>query len=300
LAGTRYRTVGKSMYTDDSKITDHYAIIPTGQGLSALGSLKGLGYPVYELIARRFLAIFYPPAQYEKVSAEFVRKDEHFFAGVRILKDPGYLKVLGKDPSDGGAKAARGPKDAGQEAQVPDEEAEAFLKALRKGDRVDVSSLMIREGETTPPKRYTSGSLILAMENAGHLIEDEELRAQIKGSGIGTSATRAEILKKLKTIDYIKINGKSQAVTPSLQGELVYDVVDASMTQLLNPELTASWEKGLSMVADGQIGPDEYMEKLSAFVVKRTDRVKGIGHPEGIRARFRETEKFYRQGAAKD
>ncbi len=280
-----YANIGKSIYTDDKKITDHYAIIPTGQGLSALGSLKPLQRNVYELICRRFLSIFCPPAKYLRYSLVTERLQEAFFSGFRVLKEKGWLEVAGtREAND---------KDDGKENDMPAAGSEAFLETLKKGMELPVSAFSIKEGETTPPKRYSSGSLILAMENAGQLIEDEDLRAQIKGSGIGTSATRAEIIKKLSAIKYLKINQKTQIVTPELQGELVYQVVDSSMPQLLNPDLTASWEKGLSYVAEGTISPEEYMEKLSGFVRRRTDFVKKIQNPEAIRRGFEPVMKYY-------
>lgn len=283
LDSKAYAGIEKSMYTDDKKITDHYAIIPTGQGLGALNSLGTVQKQVYELICRRFLCIFYPAARYEKYAIETVRKNEHFFSSFRFLAEEGYLKVwkTGKDTQDPEEKT--------------DTELLKLLPTLKKGMVLNVEKFEIKEGETSAPKRYSSGSLILAMENAGQLIEDEELRAQIKGSGIGTSATRAEILKKLETIKYLKINKKTQIVTPELQGELVFDVVDASMKQLLNPDLTASWEKGLTYVAEGTITPDEYMQKLSAFVSRRTDTVKGIQYPAAIRQRFEQVIPFYQK-----
>ena len=306
-----FQGIEKTMYTDDKKITDHYAIIPTGQGLSALGSLPPLQYKVYELICRRFLCIFFPPAKYEKLALQMTRMKETFFANFKFLADPGFQRVwiTGKNApaADANAKKqgntdpaapdknednAEDPKNTGDE-EISDGHLFEVLKTLKKGEVLDVTGLEIKEGETSAPKRYSSGSLILAMENAGQLIEDEELRAQIKGSGIGTSATRAEILKKLNTIDYLKTNAKTQIVTPSLQGELVFDIVDASMKQLLNAELTASWEKGLTMVAEGGITPDEYMEKLSGFVTRRTDGVKSVTEPYRIRGRFDEVFPFY-------
>ena len=282
--------IEKSSYTDDKKITDHYAIIPTGQGLNAFGSLNPVAKQVYELICRRFLCIFFPNAKYEKFALEFTVKNEHFYSNFRFLKDPGYLKVYTNTKSvktDEKAGSLEGENESEDTALL------ARLEGLKKGDVLPVSGFEIKEGETSAPKRYSSGTLILAMENAGQLIEDEELRAQIRSSGIGTSATRAEILKKLTSIDYLKINSKTQIVTPSLQGELVYDTVDASMKQLLNAELTASWEKGLSMVADGSITSDEYMEKMSGFVIRRTEAVKGITNPQAIRQRFAAVLPYY-------
>ena len=292
-----HRGIEKSVYTDDKKITDHYALIPTGQGLRALDGLDPVKRQVYELIVRRFLAIFYPPAIYEKYSLKVGIGKECFFSSFRLLKEPGYLKVLQQSEAE---SAKKGAKDGGKEET---EEMEAsgnnaliqLLSALKKGDSLSVKALTIKEGETSAPKRYNSGSLILAMENAGQLIEDEDLRAQIRGSGIGTSATRAEILKKLNSIHYLKTNKKTQIVTPELFGELVYDTVELSMKQLLNPELTASWEKGLSYVADGEITGDEYMTKLSAFVVRRTDAVKQLPGSGALRERFNAVLPYYRK-----
>lgn len=285
LEGTGYKSISRSKYTNDKQITDHYAIIPTGQGLNNLKSLSDLSTKVYELIARRFLSIFYPPAVYQKYNLDLVRNQEHFFANFRVLVNEGYLKVAGGTVPT---------KNEAQEEDIKNDP--AFIEGLnhlKKGAILPVQHMDIKEGETSPPKRYNSGNLILAMENAGQLIEDEELRAQIKGSGIGTSATRAEILKKLVNIKYLSLNKKTQIITPTLLGELIFEVVDASMRQLLNPELTASWEKGLSYVAEGSIEPEEYMKKLEDFVMKRTNGVKGIQNPWGIRQRFDHTASFY-------
>ncbi len=261
--------IGQTRYTDDKQITDHYAIIPTGDGLRELPRLKPLTQNVYELIVRRFLSIFYPPAVYEKLAIQLQCCDESFQTSSRALKEPGYLRV---------AKLPRGEQedrdnDGGPES--PDNS--AMLLRLRKGQRLQLRALNLKEGETSPPKRYTSGTMILAMENAGNLIEDEELRAQIKGSGIGTSATRAGILTKLQRIGYISLNKKTQVLTPTELGELITQVVQASVRQLLNPELTASWEKGLSYVAEGKITEQEYMDKLDAFVRSRTEAIKNAG-----------------------
>ena len=289
LENKLYADLAKSRYVNDKQITDHYAIIPTGQGIGGLGALSGTAARVYQLICCRFLSIFYPPAVYQKIALELERRQEHFFSNFRILLEEGYLKVAGGAPSP-----QRETKD-GEEQDIKNDPAFLeLLKKAQKGDVLSVSDLQVKEGETSPPKRYNSGSLILAMENAGQLIEDEELRAQIKGSGIGTSATRAEILKKLVNIKYLALNKKTQIITPALLGELVYDVVDVSMRQLLNPELTASWEKGLSYVAEGSITPDEYMEKLEDFVARRTNGVKGIGNPWAIRSRFEHVLPYYR------
>ncbi len=294
LENKLYADLAKSRYVNDKQITDHYAIIPTGQGIGGLGALSGTAARVYQLICCRFLSIFYPPAVYQKIALELERRQEHFFSNFRILLEEGYLKVAGGAPSP-----QRETKD-GEEQDIKNDPAFLeLLKKAQKGDVLSVSDLQVKEGETSPPKRYNSGSLILAMENAGQLIEDEELRAQIKGSGIGTSATRAEILKKLVNIKYLALNKKTQIITPALLGELVYDVVDVSMRQLLNPELTASWEKGLSYVAEGSITPDEYMEKLEDFVARRTNGVKGIGNPWAIRSRFEHVLPYYRAAEKK-
>ena len=266
-----WKNLSRTRYVNDKQITDHYAIIPTGQGQGALRSLKGLSASVYEVICRRFLSIFYPAAVYRKFSLEIEMADgeqrtETFFAGYRVLEEPGYLKVAAVT----GKRRQKAEQEEEKEVQTDDPAFIGRLQALKKGDRLPLMDLAIREGETSPPKRYTSGSMILAMENAGQLIEDEELRAQIKGSGIGTSATRAEILKKLVNIKYLALNGKTQVITPTLLGELVFDTVNASIRQLLNPELTASWEKGLTYVAEGSITSEEYMEKLEKFVAGRT------------------------------
>ncbi|MGN0397174.1 MAG: DNA topoisomerase, partial [Candidatus Fimimorpha sp.] len=248
-----YKTIAKSRYVNDKQITDHYAIVPTGQGFGALKSLSPTALGVYERIVRRFLSIFYPPAVYEKYSIELEREKEHFFASFRQLESEGYLAVANEtfpakrqEKTSELTNAKYDSMDQGEKELKNDPQMIILLNKLKKGDVLLANKFEIKEGETSPPKRYNSGSMILAMENAGQLIEDEELRAQIKGSGIGTSATRAEILKKLVNIRYLALNGKTQMITPTLLGELVFDVVDASMRQMLNPELTASWEKGLS------------------------------------------------------
>lgn len=311
-----FKGIAKTRYVNDKQITDHYAIIPTGQGFGVLSRVAPLGVKVYELIARRFLSIFYPAAIYQKYNLDLEADREHFFAGFRVLKDQGYLKVADvsrfkKKPSDSGknlpeTKEADGEqkdgndKDEGEKGDSDlnrkNQENPAFiamLDTLRKGTKLLVAGLSIKEGETSPPKRYSSGSMILAMENAGQLIEDEELRAQIKGSGIGTSATRAEILKKLVNIRYLSLNGKTQIITPTLLGELVFDVVNASIRQLLNPELTASWEKGLTYVSEGTITPEEYMEKLERFVSGRTYGVLKLNNQYELRECFTKTGKNY-------
>lgn len=282
-----YRNISKTRYVNDKQITDHYAIIPTGQGYGALKGMSVLSKKVYEVISRRFLSIFYPAAVYRKYALELADNREHFFANFRVMLEPGYLKVA----SAGGKKKQEEGTDKDSPAEAAQNNMEnpafiAMLGSLKKGMVLPLHKLAVKEGETTPPKRYTSGSMILAMENAGQLIEDEELRAQIKGSGIGTSATRAEILKKLVNIKYLGLNGKTQVVTPTLLGEMVFDVVNASIRQLLNPELTASWEKGLTYVAEGSITPDEYMQKLEDFVAGRTNSVLKLNNQYNLRTYF--------------
>ncbi len=298
-----YKNLAKTRYVNDKQITDHYAIIPTGQGLTALRSLAPLSHKVYEVIARRFLSIFFPAAVYQKYNLELETDREHFFAGFKVLAEAGYLKVA--DVS-GMRKKAAPQAPAGGEGAGGQEEPElnqkdlenpefvAMLGTLKKGMVLPLEAFNIKEGETSPPKRYSSGSMILAMENAGQLIEDEELRAQIKGSGIGTSATRAEILKKLVNIKYLALNGKTQVITPTLLGELVFDVVNGSIRQLLNPELTASWEKGLTYVAEGSITPAEYMEKLERFVAGRTYNVLKLNNQYQLRDCFEAAGKNYK------
>ena len=315
LQSGSYKNIAKTRYVNDKQITDHYAIVPTGQGFGALRSLKPLALKVYEVIARRFLSIFYPAAVYQKTSLELARLGEHFFVSFRVLAEPGYLKVA--DVTGGRKKAGREDEPAAEtaaengnakkDAEAGSDDSERnrrdlenpeFLKmlaSLKKGMELGVFGFTIREGETSPPKRYTSGSMILAMENAGQLIEDEELRAQIKGSGIGTSATRAEILKKLVNIKYLALNNKTQVITPTLLGELVYEVVAASIRQLLNPDLTASWEKGLTYVAEGSITPDEYMEKLERFVAGRTGSVMRLNNQYQLRDSFAAAARYYKR-----
>ena len=282
LGGSLYQNLTKTRYVNDKQITDHYAIIPTGQGMNALASLHTSAAKVYEIIVRRFLSIFYPPAVYQKVSITSVTEKERLFSSFKILLSEGYLKVAGN---------AFGKNQTGE--QTADQEFLETLKTLKKGSVLQIKAYQIKEGETSPPKRYTSGSMILAMENAGQLIEDEELRAQIKGSGIGTSATRAEILKKLMTIRYLALNKKTQVITPTLLGEMIFDVVNASIRSLLNPELTASWEKGLTYVAEGQITSDEYMAKLENFIKSRTDGVLGLRNQLALRQYFDAAAIYY-------
>ena len=272
LNGTAWKGIAKTRYVNDKQITDHYAIVPTGQGLSALRSLNPVSEQIYEVIARRFLAIFYPAAEYQKVQLVTEVRGERFFSGFKVLLNEGYLKVLPQGTADAAKKKADAENEETEDVRV-DAEFLELLKHLKKGDSVEVSGFHIKEGETSPPKRYNSGSMILAMENAGQLIEDEELRAQIKGSGIGTSATRAEILKKLVNNKYIALNKKTQIITPTLLGEMIFDVVRASIYGLLNPELTASWEKGLTQMAEGTITEDYYMQKLEKYITDKTQAV---------------------------
>lgn len=240
----------KTKYVNDSKITDHYAIIPTGQGFENFNGLSDLHKNIYDMIVRRFLAIFYPPAEYSKMQVTIDVLTESFFTSEKVCVSKGYLEVLKPDS-----------KEEGETAGNLD-----VLNTLKKGQELDVRNYEIKEAETSPPTRYNSGSIILAMENAGKLIEEEELREQIKGAGIGTSATRAEIMKKLEKIAYIEINNKTQIVTPTKKGELIYDIVNASIPDMLNPKLTASWEKGLEMVAKKEIKNDEFMKKLDEYI----------------------------------
>lgn len=276
-----YKNISKTKYVNDSQITDHYAIIPTGFGnMNSLGRLQML---IYELICRRFLAIFYPPAIYQKFAIKSGIGDEIFITNTKVCIERGFLDVLSPLKEEG---------DDDVDSQKP--EYINMISSLRKGSKLRLDSLSIKEGETVPPKRYSSGSIILAMENAGQLIEDEELRSQIKGSGIGTSATRADILKKLFAIKYLALNKKTQIITPTLFGEIVYEVVNCSISQLLNPELTASWEKGLTMVSNGDISSDEYMTKLERFVGIRCLNVKQLNNQYSLNAVFEKISKEYK------
>lgn len=303
-----YKNIAKTRYVNDKQITDHYAIIPTGQGLAALSSLSETGKRIYVAIVKRFLSIFYPPAVYQKVAITTKVKTEFFFSNFRVLMEEGYYKITGykgitHEPSKGKVQEVNEGSSQNKEAENESNEDEKELgldffetiKKLKKGMLLNIQSFQIKEGETAPPKRYNSGSLILAMENAGQLIEDEELRAQIKGSGIGTSATRAEILNKLVKIDYLNLNKKTQIMTPSLMGEVVYDVVNASIKSLLNAELTASWEKGLTMVADGKITKEEYVQKLEGFVARMTQGVKAMNNANMLIPYFQTSAKNYKK-----
>ncbi|WP_291683615.1 DNA topoisomerase [Blautia sp.] len=289
LAGQMYKNLLKTRYVNDKQITDHYAIIPTGQGLNALRSVSVQGEKVYEVIVRRFLSIFYPPAVYQKISLVSVREKERLFSSFKVLVSEGYLKVSGY--SFGKKK-----EEETSEEETQDSAFLEMLQNIRKGSILSIQRFFIKEGETSPPKRYTSGSMILAMENAGQLIEGEELRAQIKGSGIGTSATRAEILKKLVTIQYLALNKKTQVITPTLLGEMIFDVVNASIRSLLSPELTASWEKGLTYVAEGSITPQEYMEKLERFIRSWTQGVLGLRNQLMLKQFFDAAAQYYQKG----
>ena len=302
LSNQMYKGLEKTRYVNDKQITDHYAIIPTGQGLHALNSLAPTSSKVYEVIVRRFLSIFYPPAEYQKISitaimpyTDTTEQQEAFFASSKILVSEGYLKVtpfsfIKKKEKTNEEKEDNENGEADFDANL----VEAISK-LKKGSKLPVSALNVKEGETSPPKRYNSGSMILAMENAGQLIEDEELRAQIKGSGIGTSATRAEILNKLFKIGYINLNKKTQIITPTLLGEMIFDVVNSSIRSLLNPELTASWEKGLTYVANGEITSEEYMTKLNGFVARNVNRVKDANNQWALRGMFDQAAAYYKK-----
>lgn len=310
LENGSYKNIAKTRYVNDKQITDHYAIIPTGQGLAALNAVPPTAKKVYETIARRFLSIFYPAAVYQKISLVVKVKEESFFSNFKILESPGYLKVTNLSfmtkksaPQATGSQATSTPVGSDEQANgdatenqedVFDAEFINNMKTLKKGMLLSITGFNVKEGETSPPKRYNSGSMILAMENAGQLIEDEELRSQIKGSGIGTSATRAEILNKLIKITYLSLNKKTQIITPTLLGEMIYDVVNASIRSLLNPELTASWEKGLTYVAEGDITSEEYMVKLENFVAKMTNGVKGLNNQYVLRQYFDEAAKNYK------
>lgn len=321
-----YKNLAKTRYVNDKQITDHYAIVPTGQGLNALRSVSLTAQRVYETIVRRFVCIFYPPAVYQKISLVTKIQNESFFSSFKVLLDEGYLKVATNSfakrkaaDAMSSVNRAGAAGNEGSEEEDPDtgknggnkadDSAEdmacdirllAALQNLKKGDILSVDSLSIKEGETSPPKRYNSGSMILAMENAGQLIEDEELRAQIKSCGIGTSATRAEILKKLCNIKYLALNKKTQVITPTLLGEMIFDVVNCSIRQLLNPELTASWEKGLNYVAEGSITEQEYMDKLEHFVRLRTRQVEDSNIQPYLRQFFDAAAVNYKDSSEKN
>ena len=291
-----YKKIAKTRYTDDKAITDHYAIIPTGQGLNALPSLKETTAKVYELICRRFLAIFYPPAIFDKIALEIRLGTEMFSASFKSCVDPGYLEVMEYSFRKKKEDPAEDPQQKdGEGNEQETDKVPAFVAALRKGDKMACTGLEIREGETKPPKRYNSGSMILAMENAGQLIEEEELREQIRGSGIGTSATRAEILKKLFSNRYLSLNKKTQVITPTLMGEMIYDTVDCSIRSLLNPKLTASWELGLTRVSEGTVTEEEYLEKLNGFVSRNTNNVKNSNFSDVLQKMYMRDSQFYKK-----
>ena len=297
LESGSYKKIGNTRYTNDKAITDHYAIIPTGQGLNALPSVSETTAKVYELICRRFLAVFYPPAIFDKISLEIRLGTEMFTASFKTCVQKGYLEVMeysfrtgkGNEETREQEEKKGAEEEGAQNAGMP-----AYIPALKKGDPMQCRDLEIREGETKPPKRYNSGSMILAMENAGQLIEEEELREQIRGSGIGTSATRAEILKKLFGNQYLKLNSKTQIITPTLLGEMIYDTVYCSIRSLLNPKLTASWELGLTRVAEGTVTEAEYLEKLNGFVTRNTDHVKNSSYGGALRGMFERDRQFYK------
>lgn len=288
-----FSKIEKSRYTDDKQITDHYAIIPTGQGFQALSGCSQTAQGVYDRIVRRFLAIFYPPAEYKKMAVTIAVGSERLFSNFKVLENKGYLVLYDQDSPE--EKAAENTDKNADSEQVVSEASFEMVAALKKGTKLNVDGYEFKEGETSPPKRYNSGSLILAMENAGQFIEDEELRAQVKGSGIGTSATRAEILKKLVNIGYLLLNKKTQIITPAKLGEMIYEVVKGSIKQLLNAELTASWEKGLSMVAQGSIVKDEYLTKLETFITKTTNSVKGLSNYMPLTVMFGLVDQCYKK-----
>ncbi|MDE6663154.1 MAG: type IA DNA topoisomerase [Lachnospiraceae bacterium] len=299
LAGGSYKNIAKTRYVNDKQITDHYAIIPTGQGFNSLNSLTPTALKVYECIARRFLSIFYPPAIYQKIGLKIEIKGEYFFSNFKVLAESGYLKAsqlsFAKKKADNDDEDKKDENEDKNAEEACDASFMEALNSLKKGTELPYGEFTIKEGETSPPKRYNSGTMILTMENAGQFIEDEELRAQIKGSGIGTSATRAEILKKLVNIKYLNLNKKTQIITPTLLGEMIYEVVSASIKPLLDPRLTASWEKGLNLVADGSISADEYMVKLDDFVTRRTNMVKQMNNQTALNARFSYASQFYKK-----
>lgn len=274
MVDEKYSTnIIKTKYVNDSKITDHYAIIPTGQGYENYNNLPELHKKVYKVIVSRFLAIFYPPAEYNKIQVTVEIEDEKtietFNCSGKVCINKGFLEIL-KPEEKRTTKNGEKVDNSNEEEKQNDLE---ILKNLKKGQEVEIRNFELKEAETSPPTRYNSGSIILAMENAGKLIEEEELREQIKGVGIGTSATRAEIMKKLEKIKYIEINTKTQIITPTKKGELIYDIVYQSMPDMLNPKLTASWEKGLDMVAKKEIEPKEFMGKLEKYIYSKFDRL---------------------------
>ncbi len=297
LSEERFRGIAKTRYVNDKQITDHYAIIPTGQGLAALNGLHPTSAKVYEIIARRFLSIFYPAAVYQKITLTAKLREETFLSGFKVQAEQGYLEVAQNSFARKRAEEYTGEERNEEEEQQGTLTDASFMQALgvlKKGSILERKAFEKKEGETSPPKRYNSGTMILTMENAGQFIEDEELRAQIKGSGIGTSATRAEILKKLVHIKYLNLNKKTQIITPTLLGEMIYEVVAGSIKPLLDPRLTASWEKGLTLVASGEITEEEYMGKLDDFVTRRTNMVKQMSNQNALYHRFQYASQFYK------
>nr|MCR5748474.1 DNA topoisomerase III [Lachnospiraceae bacterium] len=293
-----YEGLEKTQYVDDSKVTDHYAIIPTGD-ISRLGSMSDLQRSVYDMIVRRFLSIFFPPAVFEKVQLTTAIGKEKFFTNVKVLKEPGFYEITGQDKpkenknekkeaanGDGNSENDEASADENEDNESSSKELLELFTGLRKGDIVDVTGFEIKEGKTSPPKRYTSGSMILAMENAGQLIEDEELRAQIKGAGIGTSATRAGIIEKLVKNSYLGLNKKTQVLTPTAMGEMIYEIVYMTVPSMLEPKMTASWEKGLSMVERGEIDALEYRNKLDSYVTKYVNMIKARDLTRDVAARL--------------
>ena len=291
-----YEGLEKTQYVNDSKVTDHYAIIPTGD-VSRLSSLSDLQRSVYDMIVRRFLSIFYPPAVFEKLMITTAAGKEKFFTNVKALKEPGFYEITGQDKPK---KEASSEETTGDEDETQ-ESSELFdvLASLKKGDIVELNGLLIKEGKTSPPKRYTSGSMILAMENAGQLIEDEELRAEIKGAGIGTSATRAGIIEKLIRNDYIKLNKKTQVLTPSAMGEMIYEIILMTLPSMLEPKMTASWEKGLSQLERGEITTEDYRGKLEGYVSKHVNFVKSKDLKQAVAAKLKEVNEVYKDAGNK-
>ena len=266
----------KTKYVDDKKITDHYAIIPTGQGFENYDSLPELQKKVYKVVVKRFIAIFYPPAEYSKVNVTVNIEDETFYASGKVCINRGYLDVLKPEKKDEQSTNVEQNVENSSENEENKDDTEdnlEILKTLKKNEKLAVNNFELKDAETSPPTRYNSGNIILAMRSAGKLIEDEELREQIKGDGIGTAATRGEIIKKLVRIQYIQINDKTKVITPTIKGEAIYDVINSSMPDMLNPDLTASWEKGLGMVARKEIEPEVFMEKLEKYINSKFDKL---------------------------
>lgn len=302
LNNEKYKTIAKTKYVNDKQITDHYAVIPTGQGLEALAGLNDLSCKVYELIVRRFLSIFFEPAEYQKISLVVKADTESFFSSFKVMTKEGYLPITEfsfakkKDKKDENTDSETDNPDKDKEDDEIKVDASFIEKinSLKQGDSLTVTDYEINEGETSAPKRYTSGTIITAMEKAGQQIEDnDEFREQLKGSGIGTSATRAGIIEKLVNNKYMKINKKTQVITPELLGEMIFDVVDNSIRPMLDPKLTASWEKGLSQVAEGSTDAEEYMEKLNSYVARRTEFVRGLNNQSALRTLYNKSAGYY-------